>query len=297
MNFKHLYYYISIVNNEFNLSRTAEKLYISQSTLSIAIKRFESEEGVTLFNRNKNRIVSLTEKGERYYEDSLQVMDKLKEMKQNLHKKNDFYKGEITIGLPPIFSSLLLKNIMFNLIDENPGVTFKFVERGVKSLSEMLVLGKIDIAFLLDPDMLSNNIIESYPVKSSEIVLFMSQNHTFANKKNISWVDLHKRKLALLDDTFKVTQYVKEKLIFHNVFPNIILQTPSLDFLLNLVIKNPELITIAAYPTIEVYPLEGVIAKRINNPIPWVVKLTRLKKHNYTKIENTIFNSLIEKLK
>lgn len=60
MDIKHLYYFLSIVEHNFNLSRAAESLYIVQPTLSTMINDFEKNEKVDLFNRKKGRIVGLT---------------------------------------------------------------------------------------------------------------------------------------------------------------------------------------------------------------------------------------------
>lgn len=52
MDIKHLRFFIAIVENNFNLSRTAQQLYISQPTLSIMINDFEEKQGIKLFNKN-----------------------------------------------------------------------------------------------------------------------------------------------------------------------------------------------------------------------------------------------------
>ena len=93
MDIKHLRYFISIVNNDFNLSRTAQNLYISQPTLSIMINDFESREGTSLFKRNNGKIVGLTYIGEKYYDDAQEVIKKYNEMQMNLHEAADTMAG------------------------------------------------------------------------------------------------------------------------------------------------------------------------------------------------------------
>ena len=64
MDIRHLRYFVSIVDNDFNLSRASLNLYISQPALSMMISDFENKEGVQLFKRAQGKIVGLTYVGE-----------------------------------------------------------------------------------------------------------------------------------------------------------------------------------------------------------------------------------------
>ncbi|VEI47594.1 transcriptional regulator CysB [Actinobacillus equuli] len=55
MDIRHLRYFVAIVDNDFNLSRTSQNLYISQPALSMMISEFEQRENIQLFKRNNNK--------------------------------------------------------------------------------------------------------------------------------------------------------------------------------------------------------------------------------------------------
>ena len=70
MDIKHLEYFITIVENNFNLSQSAKILLISQPALTKFIKEFEEREDVELFVRSKWRLIDLTPLGKEFYENS-----------------------------------------------------------------------------------------------------------------------------------------------------------------------------------------------------------------------------------
>lgn len=68
MDFKQLTYIITIAE-EHNLTKAAERLFVSQSTLSLYLNKLERELGVALFTRNKNRL-TITPEGRRICKNS-----------------------------------------------------------------------------------------------------------------------------------------------------------------------------------------------------------------------------------
>ena len=76
--------YITVIAEELNLTRAAERLFVSQSTLSLYLSRLEKELGIRLFSRKNNRLV-ITAKGELYVETARKMLDMQKELYEQLH--------------------------------------------------------------------------------------------------------------------------------------------------------------------------------------------------------------------
>lgn len=294
MDIKHLRYFISIVNNDFNLSRTAQNLYISQPTLSIMINDFESREGTSLFKRNNGKIVGLTYIGEKYYDDAQEVIKKYNEMQMNLHEAADTMAGSITIGIPPLILSLIFSTIMPKLILDNPTINFTIKEQGAHRLKGELLLETVDIAVLLSPEGISQNIIDSFEIQSSELSVFLSPKHHLAKREIIDWKDLHNEKIAIFDESFMIHHLFKDACERNNVYTNIILKSSSWDFLLNSIKINEELLTILPLPMADQYASSDFVARQMSEPIVWKVMICRLKKNNYTNTENYIYDTLLE---
>jgi DNA-binding transcriptional LysR family regulator len=291
---KHLRYFIAVVENDFNLSRTAESLYISQPTLSIMINDFEARQGIKLFNREQSKLLGLTLTGKHYYQDALEVIKKYNDMQENLHRHEQNIKGAITIGIPPLVLSVVFSTIMPKLILKNPDIQFTIKESGAYQLRQDLLLETVDIAILLHPEGISKKMIDSYQIQSSELAVFMSTKHRLANHTLLDWPDLHNEKMAIFDETFMIHHLVKAKFEQHNIRQNIVLQSGSWDFLVNSARINHELLSILPLPIAEQYSFEDIVAVPIKQAIPWKVMLCRLKKSNYNRVEEYILDALLE---
>lgn len=294
MDIRQLRYFIAIVKNDFNISKASRILYISQPALSMMLTEFENKENIKLFKRSKGKIIGLSYVGERYYNDAKEVIRKYNEMYSKLHNTTKEISGNISIGIPPLVLSVAFSKIMPQLILDNPKVKFTIREQGAYALRNELLLNNIQIAILLSPVGIPKRVVDSFEMLKSELALFISPHHHLAQKEKITWQDLHKEKMAIFDDTFMIYHQLIEVFERHNVYPHLILKSSSWDFLLNSVKINKELLTILPFPISDQYQSTDFICRKIEEPIPWIVTVCRLKKSNYSNIENYIFDSLVE---
>ncbi len=297
MDIKHLYYFLSIVEHNFNLSRAAESLYIVQPTLSTMINAFEKNEQIVLFNRRKGRIVGLSHQGEIFYNDALEVVEKYNQMMRNVRNQGLELHGQINLGVPPVFLASIFGAAMPEMIATNPNIQFNIVEDGAKILSNKLLTGEVDIASLISPEGISHDLIESYEIHNSELVMFMHENHPLAHKEQLKWEDLNSRNFATLDQSFMISKMFIRRCNIQNIIPNIIFQSASYEILFDLVNRDHDLMTFMQLPAQILVRHPKVIAKRIANPIPWVATLCRLKKPAYTSVEDFVFTELLAQFK
>ncbi|KMK52133.1 LysR family transcriptional regulator [[Actinobacillus] muris] len=297
MDIRHLRYFIAIVENNFNLSKTAQNLYISQPALSMMIADFENKEDIQLFKRLNGKIVGLTYIGENYYNDAKEIISKYNEMHRNLHKENKEILGEIAIGIPPLILSVIFPDVMPKMILNHPIIQFEIKEKGAFALKSELLLEQVDFAVLLYPEGISKNIIDSFEIHHSELSVFLSPSHPLAHKEVIEWQDLNKAKMAIFDHTFMISHQLKDAFERHNIYPNIIIESSSWDFMLSAVKLNSDILTILPYPIAQQYSSTDFICRKIRDPILWRVTLCRLKKNNYSTVENYIFDLLLKAFK
>lgn len=297
MDIKHLRYFVAIVENNFNLSRTSQNLYISQPALSMMISEFETRESIQIFKRSQGKIVGLTYAGENYYNDAKDVIKKYNEMNKNLHSLEKTITGHISIGIPPLILSVLFPKIMPKIIFDNPTINFSIIEQGAYSLRNELLLKNIDFAVLLYPEGIPQNVIDSFEIYRSELAVFLSSEHKLAKKSIINWQDLHNENVIIFDKTFMIYHQLKEAFERHHIYPSIIFESSSWDFLFHSAKSNKNLLTLLPLPTGEQYLTNNFVCRRIKDPIPWRVTLCRLKKNNYSSVENHICDTLLEAFK
>ncbi|MGT2744006.1 LysR family transcriptional regulator [Streptococcus phocae subsp. phocae] len=294
MDIKQIRYFLAIVESHFNLSQAAELLYVSQPTLSMMIKDFEKREEVKLFKRKRGRIVGLTYLSENYYRDAQNVIQLYDEMFLSLHEQSKGLKGSINIGIPPLILSAVFSEVMPKLILENPGIHFNIKEIGAYNLKNELLLGNVDIAVLLSPIGIPENLVETYEIQRSELSVYLSPLHRLANKKIIKWQDLNNEKLALFDTSFMVHHLVLDTCERQHVRPDIVLTSASWDFMLNSTKINHNIMTICPKPITDIYQLKDIVCIPMEHPIVWRVVLTRLQKESYSEIESYIMDSLVQ---
>ncbi|KHD45451.1 LysR family transcriptional regulator [Streptococcus hongkongensis] len=293
MDIKQIRYFIAIVDCDFNLSQAAEILYISQPTLSMMITDFEKRENLKLFKREKGRIIGLTYIGQNYLVDAKRVLEEYERMIANLHKPSKKVSGVINIGIPPLILSVVFSEVMPKLILENPDIQFNIIEIGAYHLKNDLLLGNIDIAVLLSPTGIPDNLIETYEIQKSELAVCLSPKHALASKKQIKWDDINHEKMALFDKTFMVNHLVMKACERHQIRPKIVLTSASWDFLINSTKINHNLLTICPKPIIDLYPSKDIKCISMKNPVSWKVLLTRIKKNTYSDIESYIMDNLL----
>lgn len=146
----HQWEYIIAVAEEKSISRAAEKLYISQPSLSQYIIRLENSLGVKLFNRRGNSI-TLTFAGEKYIRTAKNIINLNEQLQKELSDIVDSKMGRIRIGIPIQTGRYVLPLILPEFHKQFPEVEIVIEEDVKAKLEELLISDKIDIAIIYLP--------------------------------------------------------------------------------------------------------------------------------------------------
>jgi len=149
-----------------NFSKAAAELYISQPSLSQAIKKLETELGLQLFER-KGAGFSLTPHGSAFVTEAEKILAMTEEMEAKLRKLSHAYAQRIVFGISPFYSKYYLPKCLPQFKKAYPNIEVTVVELPSKSLEEKLQEKQIDLAFLPLP--LRNPELKSIPVLDEEI--------------------------------------------------------------------------------------------------------------------------------
>lgn len=184
MNLYHLRYFVTLAQLE-HYTKAAEKLCITQPTLTYAITSLENELGVKLFEKDGRNIV-LTKYGKSFLDDvqrSLQILD------SSINKLKITGKGEgqIDIAMLRTLSVHTIPNFARGFLDDNPkkNITFKF--HNCTGMSVDIIQGlkdrKYDIAFCSYIE--NEPTIEFIPIAKQNLVLIVPLNHPLAEKSEV----------------------------------------------------------------------------------------------------------------
>ena len=112
-----------IVYEEKNISRAAERLYISQPALTYRLKNLEKEFGTTLFYKVKGGI-EFTPEGAHLVEYSEEMLKKLQKTKDNMLNMNNEVRGTLRLGVSSNFAQYKLPGILKKFSTIYPNVQF-----------------------------------------------------------------------------------------------------------------------------------------------------------------------------
>lgn len=166
--------YIYAVYQERSFSKAARRLFISQPSLSAAVKRVEQEIGLPLFNRGTNPI-SLTEAGEYYIKSAEQIMAIENEMREQFARLSENGPRHLNIGSSMFFCSYVLPDIVEAFRERCPQIMATLSEGGAAMLAERLKEGAID--FLLEAEPPDKKFFESIVWTKENIIVAVPSSY------------------------------------------------------------------------------------------------------------------------
>lgn len=144
MDVKYLKYIIAIARKR-NMTKAAEELYVSQSSLSQYLTKLEQEIGTPLFYRAKGEL-TLTPAGELYVKAAEQVISIQKNLYKDISSLEQ--KGHITVGVTSQFALKMLSDIIPRFKKDYPDVAIEISETNPPNLTRMLVEENIDLGIM-----------------------------------------------------------------------------------------------------------------------------------------------------
>lgn len=183
-------YFIAVVENEFNITKAAGELFISQPALSNAIRAMEKEEGITLFVKNKGRYTGLTPSGQYLYYEGRRLLKRHDKIMCQLKRIGNRYTQSVSIAAPPFLLRTYLSSILFPLNEQFPKIEFVFDESDQNNLREGLLNQKYDIGLMTEPNDYNNYGISKTPIDHCEFAAILSKKHPLAQKPYLDWEDI-----------------------------------------------------------------------------------------------------------
>ena len=142
--------YIVAVARERHFGKAAEACFVSQPTLSVAVKKLEEELDVKLFERNANE-VTVTPLGEEIVRQAQSVLEQSAAIKEIAKRGKDPLGGPLTLGIIYTIGPYLLPDLVRQMIAHTPQMPLMLQENFTVKLLEMLRTGEIDCAILAEP--------------------------------------------------------------------------------------------------------------------------------------------------
>ena len=139
--------YILKIAEENNITRAAEKLFITQSALNQQLLKLEKELGTPLFHRSRSHW-GLTEAGQIYVEGARQILQMKNTTYNRIYDVAGAKRGTLTIGLTPGRGLKMFTAIYPQLHQDFPNLKVRPIEMRVREQQEAIAKGTIDIGFM-----------------------------------------------------------------------------------------------------------------------------------------------------
>lgn len=134
-----------------NFTKTANKLFIAQSTVTNRIAELEKEVGKPLFIRN-NKSMELTAHGKIYYDFAARIIQLHTSAVSTINQDNEFYKKKIHIGTTnTIYECHLKKKLLSFVSNKNNDTMIKITIGHSEELLNMLTMDLIDYVYIYLP--------------------------------------------------------------------------------------------------------------------------------------------------
>lgn len=189
--------YILAVAKERHFRKAAEQCYVSQPTLSIAIKKIEEELGITIFERQKSDIL-VTPIGEKIIALAEEINQKTNLIKDLAKQAQNNDITEIKLGAIFTIGPYIIPKLISEFQKTHPNIQFIIQENYTEELIKKLHLGELDFVILSLPFDEPN--IETQLIYKEPFVVALSSKNPLANKATLTIDDLADEKLLLLGE-------------------------------------------------------------------------------------------------
>jgi LysR family hydrogen peroxide-inducible transcriptional activator len=187
--------YIVAVARERHFGRAAEACFISQPTLSVAVKKLEEELGLSLFERRKGE-VSVTPVGEQIVAQAQRVLEEASSIHQIARRGQDQLDGALRLGAIYTIGPYLLPHLIPQLAEHAPKMPLMIEENYTASLAEKLKRGELDVIIISlpfdEPGVLTRSLYRE------PFVLLLPSSHPLNQKPEIQIGDLKREEVLLL---------------------------------------------------------------------------------------------------
>ncbi|HUR88174.1 MAG TPA: LysR substrate-binding domain-containing protein [Ramlibacter sp.] len=206
MELRHLRYFVTLAEC-LSFTRAAERMHVTQSTLSHQIKQLEEELGHALFDRIGKRVV-LTEAGETFLAYASKALTEVDHGLSHLKRAGDELTGEVHIGATGSFNMGFVPECLAIFLKRNPTVMATVEELSADDIGRRLIDETLDVGVAYEPADPTHLWFE--PLYREEMVLVVSPRHPLAHRKRVRMVELHRQNLVLLPHSFTTRTLLDE---------------------------------------------------------------------------------------
>ncbi len=212
---RHLRYFLAVAEAG-SFSRAADRLGISQPSVSQQMRDLEAGLRVSLFQRRGKRIL-LTSTGLIFQEHARALLRELENFLQEVSSEPGRLRGTLRLGVVPVLNVPLLPELMGMFAADHPGISLIVEEISSTEIETALEEGRMDVGlgFLTrhSPNLRYERLC------TDEFALIVSETHPWSKRHVVQLSELHQQRLLQLPDSFVMRRMMDEICRNHQVRP------------------------------------------------------------------------------
>ena len=251
MNLNQLYYFRTLAELE-HYTKAAEKLNISQPTLSHSIAAMEKELGANLFEKQGRNVV-LTKYGRIYIFYVENALTQLELGKNQIERLVSEGGGHVGLAYMTSVGTNFMPKLISNFLDDpqNKNISFSCNEGNTKTLLYNLKREKYDLIFCSlmenEPD------VEFIPVHEQGLVVIVPEGHPLESRKKVTVQDICPYPLISYTKESGMRRLIDDLFTKAQIMPNILCQFEDVNSMAGLVEANQGLAIVTDTPTLDNY--------------------------------------------
>jgi len=188
--------YIVAVSQKNHFGKAAQACFVSQPTLSIAIKKLEEELDVRLFERSSKNEIRITEIGQQVINQAYIVLQEAQILTEIAQQGKDPLSGQFKLGVIYTIGPYLLPNLIPELRKTAPDLKLIIEENFTANLFQSLKQGLLDAIIISYP--FDEPGIETTALYEEPFIVAIPRNHEWKDRTEIPPEDLASQDLMLL---------------------------------------------------------------------------------------------------
>lgn len=215
-----------------HFSKAAEACFVTQSTLSTAIRELERQLGVVIFERDRKSVL-ITPVGEKLLAQARAVLGEVEDFVSLARAEKGSLNGEIRLGVIPTIGPFLLPKMLGELRRAYGKLRLYLKEEISSRLAVMLKQGQLDVLVLAFPYSLRD--METVTLFEDEFVLCMPPGHALEKLKSVRQKQLRGEALLLLEEGHCLRDHALEACELRSAETSVVYQGTSLHTLVQMV--------------------------------------------------------------
>ncbi|WP_207000140.1 LysR family transcriptional regulator [Trinickia mobilis] len=230
MELRALRYFVEVVRQQ-SFTVAAERMFVTQPTISKMVKALEDEIGAPLLLREGRQMV-LTDEGRIVFQRGQEVLAAQAQLQAELDDVGTLGRGELAIGIPPMGGSLFTPTIA-EFRRRYPKIEQKLFEHGSRAIEAALIAGELELGGVLQP--VDPNTFDVLPMTNQLLWIVARRGSRWDDAQSVPLSDLAREPFVFYNESLTLNDVVTEACRKIGFTPAIVGRSSHWDFMAALV--------------------------------------------------------------